>query len=388
MVEVLKGRVKTSASLDNVNLDSEGDVQVDVKSMPPVSVEVAEKGFADAANVPARALVDADRHVQTDVLSMPPVSVTVAEKGFSNAADTPTRALVDADRHVQVDVLSGNVNIGNFPTDYAKDATLSSVLARYARNQYYDSATASWKDVADNFPVKLNVDNVGLAKDATLSSELTRKVKGDQGLIKQVSATDLRLDVYASYVANPSNLDVALSSRASESTLSGVKAQTDKFQFDVNNYLKTVPQATPNPSNLDVALSTRASESTLNAIKNALASVATDKVRVSPVDPIPREGAVTHFSVALTAAGATTIYTPSAGKAARVLGWSFYSNADVVVELRFGTSGNVIAGLPAKGAHAMNLIGLTAPQGAVNETIVIYGSGAVNVKGWICVMEV
>jgi len=343
-MERLKGRVKTYASLDNVNLDSEGDVQVDVKTMPPVSVEVAEKGFADAANVPTRALVDADRHVQCDVLSMPPVSVAVEEKGFSNAADTPTRALVDADRHVQVDVLSGNVNVANFPADYAKDATLSSVLARYARNQYYDSVAAAWKDVVDNFPVKVNVDNVGLAKDATLSSELTRKVKGDQGVIKQVSATDLRLDVYASYVANPSNLDVLLS--------------------------------------------TRASEATLGAIKNALASVATDKLRVQPVDPTPREGAVKHFSVALTAAGSSIIYTPSTGKAARVLGWSFYSDADVVVELKFGTSGNVIAGLPAKGAHAMNLIGLNTPQGAVNETIVIYGSGAVNVKGWINVVEV
>jgi hypothetical protein len=39
--------------------------------------------------------------------------------------------------------------------------------------------------------------------------------------------------------------------------------------------------------NLDVALSSRASESTLAAIKNALASVGTDKIRASVVDALP-----------------------------------------------------------------------------------------------------
>jgi len=159
--------------------------------------------------------------------------------------------------------------------------------------------------------------------------------------------------------------------------------------------------------NLDALLSTRASESTLTDVKNlldkledALASVGTDKFRSTIIDALPsgtntigkvnieREGSVTHFSVAATAAGSTTIYTPATGKAAKVLGWSFYSDADVVVELRFATSGNVIAGLPFKGAHAMNCLGLTAPQGSADEVIEIYVSGAVNVKGWICVEEV
>jgi len=69
-------------------------------------------------------------------------------------------------------------------------------------------------------------------------------------------------------------------------------------------------------------------------------------------------------------------------------GWSFYCDADVICELRFSTSGNVIAALPAKGAHAMNLIGLNGPQGDIGEEIEIYVSGAANVKGWICVKEV
>jgi hypothetical protein len=103
---------------------------------------------------------------------------------------------------------------------------------------------------------------------------------------------------------------------------------------------------------------------------------------------VDRQGKITHFSVSLSTSGTSTIYTPSTGKAAKVIAWSFYSDSDVVVELRFGTSGKVIAGLPAKGANAMNLIGTEAPTGAADETIVIYGGGAVNVKGWVSIVEV
>jgi hypothetical protein len=42
-----------------------------------------------------------------------------------------------------------------------------------------------------------------------------------------------------------------------------------------------------NPPNFDVALSTRASEATLSALKNALSSVGADKVRVSVIDSLP-----------------------------------------------------------------------------------------------------
>jgi hypothetical protein len=124
-----------------------------------------------------------------------------------------------------------------------------------------------------------------------------------------------------------------------------------------------------------------------------LLAVKGDETGYEAVDPvvtaiISREGAITHFNLTFSAAGSQTIYTPSSGKAAKVIAWSFYSDADVVVEMRFGTSGNVIAGLPAKGANAMNLVATEAPTGAANETIVIYGGGVVNVKGWVSIVEV
>jgi len=48
---------------------------------------------------------------------------------------------------------------------------------------------------------------------------------------------------------------------------SGIKAKTDKLSFDVNSYLYVNVRSTVNPPNLDVALSTRASESTVSGIK-------------------------------------------------------------------------------------------------------------------------
>jgi hypothetical protein len=255
----------------------------------------ATESFADANGTPQKALVDSDRHVQVDVLTMPSISVTLAEKGFSNASDTPTRALVDADRHVQTDVLS--------------------------------------------LPV----------------------TKGD----------------WLSVLPNPSNLDVALSTRASESTLSGIKAQTDKLTFDSSNRLKVLLESLPNPSNLDVALSTRASEATLSAIKNALGSVGTDKMRVSIVDALPAgsntignvyaiksgtwniDNLLNPHPVKFTpeekmqdanqftgtyspsAAGGTTIISAVSGKVIRVYDFYLWNSgtADVGVRLYFGTSG-------------------------------------------------
>jgi hypothetical protein len=51
-------------------------------------------------------------------------------------------------------------------------------------------------------------------------------------------------------IENPPALDVALSTRASEETVAGVKTQTDKMSFDADGALKV-----QNPPNLDVKLS-------------------------------------------------------------------------------------------------------------------------------------
>ena len=118
---------------------------------------------------------------------------------------------------------------------------------------------------------------------------------------KTLTDLDARLgDIYA-------RLDVALSTRASEATLSAIKTKTDLLTFDTNNFLRVNVSATVNPPNLDitltalrdairgtgnktltdldtrlgdiygrldVALSTRASESTLSAFSGKFPSAA------------------------------------------------------------------------------------------------------------------
>jgi len=106
----------------------------------------------------------------------------------------------------------------------------------------------------------------------------------------------------------------------------------------------------------------------------------------SVYDPrdINEKGTIIHFSK--TATG--DIKAPAATKSLEVLAWYYHCTTDIVTELRFKTSGNVIAALPAKGACGMNLIGRKRPQGAVNEIVEIYLSSTGTVKGWLNYNEV
>jgi len=126
----------------------------------------------------------------------------------------------------------------------AKDTTLSSILSKLDVNLSTRASETTLTAVRDrlpsslttagNFKVAILEDTVGIAKDSTLSSILSK-------------------------------LDTNLSTRASETTLSGIKSQTDKLTFDAANRLKVQLDSIPNPSNLDVALSTRLSETTFTA---------------------------------------------------------------------------------------------------------------------------
>jgi len=160
----------------------------------------------------------------------------------------------------------------------------------------------------------------------------------------------------------------------------------------------------------------------LDKLEDALASVGDDKFRTSIVDPLPagtnkigsvdvdnfpaeyplpstqiadlknvtvkREGAVTHIEVTFTTAGSQTVYTPSTGKKAKVIGFFLKCDSDVDWELRFKTTLSFIAGLPLKGAVAMNGMGMEMPTGAIDEPVEIYVDGACTIKGWINVKEI
>jgi hypothetical protein len=72
--------------------------------------------------------------------------------------------------------------------------------------------------------------------------------------------TSGRMKVALDSIPNPSNLDAALSTRASESTLSGIKSQTDKLQFDASNNLKVAAVSSPSLFVKDLNVGTSASQ--------------------------------------------------------------------------------------------------------------------------------
>ncbi|MEM1523122.1 MAG: hypothetical protein QXU69_08850, partial [Thermofilaceae archaeon] len=137
----------------------------------------------------------------------------------------------------------------------ARDSTLAAV-----RDRLPSSLTS-----AGNLRIAVVEDAVGLAKSTDVSAIQPRNIArwGDTTL----TGRDITQDI-----ARLQNLDVALSTRASESTLGGIKSQTDKLTFDASNRLFVNAAVVANPPNLDVALSTRASESTLAAVRDRLPS--------------------------------------------------------------------------------------------------------------------
>ena len=149
------------------------------------------------------------------VVSMPPISVTLEEKGFSNASDTPTRALVDTDRNVVVALNKDNVGL-------AKESTLSSIDSKIIKA---DTDNVSVTNFPSDYP-----DSTTHSKLDTLHTDIT----SDQPrhITNAYDSSNDRLKVDAQVVANPSNLDVALSTRASESTLSSIDTKlTNRSSF-------------------------------------------------------------------------------------------------------------------------------------------------------------
>ncbi|MEM4975713.1 MAG: hypothetical protein QXT64_00135 [Desulfurococcaceae archaeon] len=115
----------------------------------------------------------------------------------------------DSDGRLQVGVVSLPVTKGDWlsviPNPPNLDVALSTRASEATLVAIRDRLPASLTS-AGNFRVAVLEDGIGLAKDSTLSSILSR-------------------------------LDTNLSTRASETTLSGIKSQTDKLTFDASNRL-------------------------------------------------------------------------------------------------------------------------------------------------------
>ena len=126
---------------------------------------------------------------------------------------------------------------------------------------------------------------VGTETPRTLSNIYDQIAAVQPRNLTQISGTALTGRDWSGDLAKLQNLDLTLSALRDALRKSTIDTTVyEKTLADVWYYLTLIKAKT---DNLDVLLSTRATESTLTSIKNALASVATDKLRVSPVDALP-----------------------------------------------------------------------------------------------------
>lgn len=94
----------------------------------------------------------------------------------------------------------------------------------------------------------------------------------------------------------------------------------------------------------------------------------------------------THVKkIDLTATG--IIHTPTSGKKVRILAFTWSSNADIVTALRFGTAGDLLFAIQAKGVIGLNLIGAKL-EGSADEALYGYLSGTGTMKGTVLIEEV
>ncbi|MBW2673176.1 MAG: hypothetical protein JRD89_07140 [Deltaproteobacteria bacterium] len=522
-----------------VLVDGDGRLQVDVLSMPSVSVEPS---FKDAAGVPHRALVDADQHVQVDVLSSALPSGAATEETLSsvlsrfditlsnlrNTLDSriydPADALSVYDQIKQVrtrvdshlpnmdvpvssllrirvydqtfeegtsdltaenctqtvqttevyggsyaldvsiaDGVTGSVTTPARPVSanqrvtfslahkenaYISDIKLAVIWRRSSggtidAEEYALTPSTSWQvdsrtltapqnattmelqvkatasggeghayldeltidlvgqilrtDAAGNVKVTDDMLDVGLstrASEATLSSILSQLDITLSSLRDSLKQSTIDTTVYTKSLAdvwyqlsqtlavheqtpwNPPNLDVALSTRASESSLTSFAAQA----YDsANDRYKINAEAVANPPNLDVALSTRASEDTLRLVPSRwIPPGATEKSWSANASP--------------TAAGDSTLvdYVPDSGKTVRITDITVSADVDGHARVMWGTTQLWKQFLTAKipGGQSFTRALSVTGDGTTHLQLIVYASAAGNVTGTMLGYEV
>jgi len=72
----------------------------------------------------------------------------------------------------------------------------------------------------------------------------------------------------------------------------------------------------------------------------------------------------------------------------KILSFFYYCPDNIVTEMRWATSGNLVAGLPTRGVALMNNLHRAPPTGDTDEALEMYLSASGTVKGWIAYMDV
>jgi hypothetical protein len=175
------------------------------------SITVEEKGFADANNVPTRALVDSDRHVQCDVLTLanpPNFDVTLSTRASESTLNALKNALssVGADK-VRVSVIDslpagtnkiGSVDVATLPSLPAGTNTIGNVNA-------IKSGTWNIDNLLNPHPVQLTPEHK-LTDNNQFSGTYSPTGSGSTTIISAVSGKVIR--VYDFSLWNSGSADV------------------------------------------------------------------------------------------------------------------------------------------------------------------------------------
>jgi len=306
----------------------------------------------------------------------------------------------------------GNINILNFPSDYPDsithsklddlrkalqsigqdrvltvpdnpsnldiklsqiDASLKTVLPRYARLQIYKSSSSTWEDIVDYVPISIDRDSVGLLKDggnvniANFPSDYP-----DSGTHNRLDAIKNALqsigsDKFLTKPDNPPNLDTKLSTI--NTTLQNVLPRYSRLQIyssatgtwiDVSDRLPiSIDEdkvgllkegGSINIANLPSDYPDSGTHSRLDDLKRALQSIGTDKFLTKPDNPPNLDVSLSSVRDSLKPARDTptqelSSYTISGGGMREITKTGLDGWSAIIVTVRASYSANATKGI-------------------------------------------
>jgi hypothetical protein len=265
------------------------------------------------------------------------------------------------------------------------------------------------KDPYIALSIPMSVENPALAYDAVNDRFKIVLEAITVGVIPVSLSTLLNPHpVSLSSIPNPSNLDVALSTRATGTLL-------NPHPVSLSTLLNPHPvslTSIPNPSNLDIAISLLSRETTLAALsakitnplpvslstllnphpvtqtnETLLKATVTQAAKDRTISSVDATATALQISLAALNGNSAALVTPAGGKAIRIKFISLYQSADVDLGYRFGAAGTIYYLRGTLGTYVSNLIGCNN-QGAADAALYFNSSAATNVKGYVLYAEV
>ncbi len=154
------------------------------------------------------------------------------------------------------------------PLNYTGFTTIHVSSAHTLIDNNLDDRISSRASQSTVNAIKSKTDN--LPSDPASQSQVESAISTAEANIRGADNDDLKtlsdqLDAVQADLDNPDQYKADVSQLALQSTLLSVKSQTDKLQFNPNDYVKSIAQNSE-LSNLDVPVSSRASQSSVDAI--------------------------------------------------------------------------------------------------------------------------